>query len=69
MDDTRKALFMCASHCQGGHSDAGAAAAKVLGIPFPIRMDTLVERAEAEGADPHELWPWLKTLRTAKAHY
>lgn len=59
MSPEREALFMCAAHCQGGHSDAGKAAAEALGVPFPIRMDDLVRRAAAEGADPRKLWPWL----------
>lgn len=63
----REALFMCASHCQGGHSNAGAAAAEVLGIPFPITMDALVEKAESEGFDPNELWPWFMRQRRKRA--
>ena len=58
----RKALFMCAAHCQGGHSDAGKAAAACLGIPFPVRMIPLVLKAREEGFDPDELWPWLRGM-------
>lgn len=58
MSNERIALFMCASHCQGGHSLAGAAAAKALGITFPITMKKLANRARKEGLDPKELWPW-----------
>lgn len=57
----RHALYMCAAHCQGGHSHAGSAAAEVLGVPFPIRMNDLVPRAEADGFDPIVLWPWSLT--------
>lgn len=56
----RVALLMCASHCQGGHSDAGAAAAKALGISFPITMEKLKRAARRDGYDPARLWPWLK---------
>jgi hypothetical protein len=49
---------MCAASCQGGHSDAGAAAAEVLGVPFPIRLESLVKKAIQEGFDPNDLWPW-----------
>lgn len=56
--DTRKALFMCAASCQGGHSDAGQAAAAALGIPFPVTMSNLIARATEEGLDPAQLWPW-----------
>jgi len=56
--DCREALFMCATHCQGGHSDAGMAAAEALGIPFPITMDNLIKQARKEGRDPQRLWPW-----------
>jgi hypothetical protein len=58
--ELRTALFMCAASCQGGHSDAGQAASKALGVPFPIRMDALVAKAKADGYDPDELWPWYK---------
>ena len=66
LDQTRVALFMCAASCQGGHSDAGMAAAEALGIPFPVRMDALVEKAIAEGRDTDALWPWL--MRRRKPH-
>lgn len=56
--EARKALFMCATSCQGGASDAGMAAAKVLGIPFPIKINNLVAQALKEGFDPFELWSW-----------
>jgi hypothetical protein len=59
----RIALFMCATHCQGGHSAAGAAAAEALGISFPITMTNLVARAREEGLDPNELWPWYSKQR------
>jgi hypothetical protein len=59
MTPDRKALFMCAAHCQGGHSQAGDAAAEALGVPFPLTMDKLVAKARSEGADPTTLWPWL----------
>jgi hypothetical protein len=54
----RKALLMCAASCQGGSSDAGKAAAVILEVPFPIRMDHLIQRAHKEGFNPVELWPW-----------
>lgn len=58
----RNALFMCASHCQGGHSEAGAAAAAALGVPFPITMPNMLAKATAEGLDPDHLWPWLREM-------
>jgi hypothetical protein len=67
----RKALFMCAASCQGGHSTAGKAAAEVLGVPYPVRLESLVEKAVQEGFDPDELWPWaMKNWehRPASAH-
>lgn len=60
---TRRALFMCAAHCQGGHSDAGAAAAEALGISFPITMEALESKALSEGFSPADLWPWLTRTR------
>lgn len=65
-EQLRVALFMCASHCQGGHSDAGAVAAQALGVPFPISMPELVKRAQAEGLDPDGLWPWLKKMQQSR---
>ena len=58
MSNERVALFMCAAHCQGGHSDAGRAAAEALGITFPITMKKLATRARKDGYDPKKLWPW-----------
>lgn len=66
MSPERKALFMCAAHCQGGHSDAGAAAAEALGVPFPIDMDSLVRKARAEGVNPAALWPWLVRMQRGR---
>lgn len=54
----RRALFMCAASCQGGHSKAGMAAADMLGVAFPIRMEALRVKAIQEGFDPGDLWPW-----------
>lgn len=65
-DDLRKtriALLMCAAHCQGGHSEAGAEAAEVLGTTFPITMEKLARVARKEGLDPDKLWPWWKQLK------
>lgn len=56
----RTALFMCAAHCQGGHSNAGDAAAEALGVPFPIRMRDLRAQALKEGMSPDDLWPWWR---------
>lgn len=55
----RAALYMCAAHCQGGHSEAGAATAEVLGVPFPLRMTDLIARARHDGFNPAALWPWM----------
>jgi len=59
----RKALFMCAAHCQGGHSTAGRAAAELLGVPFPVRMGDLIAAAVKEKLDPTALWPWYPVGR------
>ena len=58
MTKERIALYMCAAHCQGGHSDAGRAAADALGITFPITMKKLSNRSRKDGLDPKKLWPW-----------
>jgi hypothetical protein len=58
MSTERIALYMCAAHCQGGHSTAGQAAADALGITFPITMQKLANRARKDGLDPKKLWPW-----------
>ena len=63
----RKALYMCAAHCQGGHSGAGGEASEVLGVPFPIRMPQLEAAAIRDGFDPDELWPWLRPMREGRA--
>lgn len=59
MTPERKALYMCAAYCQGGHSMAGDAASQALGVPFPIDMASLVRKARNEGENPAALWPWL----------
>lgn len=59
MGPERRALFMCAAHCQGGHSGAGQEAANALGVPFPLDMKNLVLKAKSEGENPAKLWPWL----------
>lgn len=65
--EMREALFMCATHCQGGHSEAGYAAAQILGVPFPITMPDLVAKVRAEGLDPDKLWPWYAEMRVARS--
>jgi hypothetical protein len=60
---TLRALLMCAASCQGGHSDAGGAAADVLGIPFPITMENLTRAARRHGFVPQHLFPWLYRMR------
>lgn len=64
-DELTAALFMCAAHCQGGHSEAGMAASKALGVPFPIRMEELIVKAEELHLDIASLWPWSPTVRAA----
>jgi hypothetical protein len=54
----RRVILMCAASCQGGHSDAGRAAAELLNIAFPITMDGLKWAAERDGFNPAEVWPW-----------
>lgn len=66
MDDnlqTMRTLLMCAAHCQGGHSEAGAAVADLFGIPFPLTMENLTKVAERHGFDRDDLWPWWKRMR------
>lgn len=58
-----RALLMCAASCQGGHSDAGGAAADVLGIPFPITMENLTRAARRHEFIPQHLFPWLYRMR------
>jgi hypothetical protein len=53
-----EALYICASHHQGGHSRSGGVAACALGIPFPLNMDNLAKAALRDGLDPRDLWPW-----------
>jgi hypothetical protein len=65
--ELRKALFMAAAHCQGGNGNSGFVIARLLGVPHPVRMDALKERAEREGLDPDQLWPWLKPMQAARA--
>lgn len=62
----RVALYMCATHCQGGHSDAGFAAAMALGVPFPLTMPNLIKRAREEGLNPAELWRWMIPAHQAR---
>lgn len=59
----RDALMMCATHCQGGHSEAGMAASLALDVPFPISMDNLEAKARKWSIDPDHLWPWLRQMR------
>lgn len=63
LERLRDALLMCASHCQGGHSDAGMAAAQALGIPFPVSMESLIAKAREWELDPDHLWPWVMKQR------
>jgi hypothetical protein len=63
LQEHRKALFMCAANCQGGHSHAGEIASRVLGVGFPINMKELAAKAKVEGLDPTELWPWWERQR------
>ena len=53
-----EALLRCATHCQGGHSEAGMVTAEALGIPFPLTMPDLIACAQRHGFDPKELWRW-----------
>lgn len=62
MSAERRALFMTAQHCQGGHSDAGYAASQVLRVPFPITMAELVVKVRAEGENPAAFYPWLAKM-------
>ena len=66
MDPTRRALFMCAASCQGGHSAAGKAAADVLGVSFPITMRELCKAVKREGEKPTEFYPWMKVEEEAQ---
>jgi hypothetical protein len=54
----KETLFMAAANCQGGSSEVGARVAAALGVPFPTRMEALLEAAIKDGFDPDELWPW-----------
>lgn len=65
--ELQRALYMAAASNQGGHSDAGAEIARLLNVPFPLRMDALAKAAMRDGFDPDELWPWLKLMRARSA--
>ena len=54
----RKQLLSHAPYHQGGHSEEGARIARLIGVPFPLRMPALETQAVEEGFDPAELWPW-----------
>jgi hypothetical protein len=56
---------MAAANCQGGSSEAAAQVSAALGIPFPARMESLLEAAIRDGCDPEKLWPWWDQLRKA----
>jgi hypothetical protein len=62
----RRALYLEASHKQGGHSKRGGEIADELGIPFPLNMTNLEKAAKRDGFDPNELWPWLAPMRAGK---
>jgi hypothetical protein len=62
----RKALYLEASHRQGGHSKRGGEIADELGIPFPLTMPNLEKSAKRDGFDPNELWPWLAPMRAGR---
>lgn len=55
----RIALFIVASHHQGGHSHPGMVISEALGIKFPVTMKKLATAARKDGLDPKKLWPWL----------
>lgn len=59
MTPERRALFLAGQHCQGGHSEAGAAISEILGVPFPLKMTDLIERLRAEGQNPATYYPWM----------
>lgn len=63
--ELRKALFMAAAHCQGANGNAGFVLARLLGVAHPVRMEALKLKAESEGLDPDQLWPWLKPVQSA----
>ena len=46
---------------QGGHSKIGGEVADLLGIPFPLTMQNLAQKARALGFEPVDLWPWSAT--------
>lgn len=64
--EARRALYLEASHKQGGHSQRGGEIADELGIPFPLTMPNLERAARRDGFDPNELWPWLAPMRGRK---
>lgn len=62
MTELRLILAMAPSY-QGGHSKIGAEVAAYLGVPFPLRLKSLEQKAKANGFDPYDIWPWLKVSR------
>lgn len=65
MSAERRALFVVAASFQSRTSPRGELIAGILGIPFPLRMDALAAKAESEGLDPAELWPWREEFRAS----
>jgi hypothetical protein len=68
MTPEREAIFLAAQHCQGGHSEAGAAIAKVLGVPFPLQMTSLIAALRSEGENPAKFYPWMIKQHGAGRH-
>ena len=56
-------ILAMAPSFQGGHSKTGSDVADYLGIPFPLTTSNLEKKAQAEGFDPYDIWPWLKQIR------
>jgi len=68
MTPERRAIFLAAQHCQGGHSQAGDAIAEVLGLPFPLRMTDLIAKLREEGQNPARFYPWMITMHGVGKH-
>lgn len=64
----RRALFLAAQHCQGGHSVAGGEIADLLGVPFPLRMTSLIAKLREHGENPVLFYPWLRTMHGSGQH-
>lgn len=61
-----RALFLAAPLCLRNDSEAGAAIAEVLGLPFPLTMVDLASSLRSRGKNPATIYPSLKYFTAAE---